>query len=1355
MKQKISPRRFPAARRVLRFLSPFLLSLSLLVTGSLLLTTATVEAQPRKLSKREQRTLQVRNRRLARRNRKRTPKGAVLQARRKSKTFERTLDAPATGEAEDGDEREIIDARQRWFMFRRAYPFDTPPTEGRRKAWLARPKDAERGGRKGVSSSSAAAMQMWRSIGPSPTTAAFPDNWGATSGRINAIAVHPTNPQIVLIGAATGGIWRSIDGGANFVPVSDKHVDLAVGSIAFSRSNPAIVYAGMGDLGNGYFGTGILKSFDAGATWARVSNDSLPPLGTTAKLEVDPANANRVYVLQATYTLTTPSDPNAEFRLVRNGFFLSDDGGVSWRRTLAGRPRDLAIHPGNPNILYLGMNLVDTFNGIAAGPAAVYKSANGGSTWEPVPVFVAPAGTNTRDVRVAVSPARPDALYVFSGSSTSLNLSVSSNAGLPGTWSAGSVARVDPAQFGYNSYIYIDPANADHIYLGTRDVYKSSDGGGTWTNLTKNFSYRASSNTYPYSPHSSTSHPDQHALAFDPANSNVIYIGNDGGLSKSTDGGATFVSQNGSFTLSQFVGITMHPIDPNLSFGGTQDNGTQYRLPGGNRWEEFAEGDGGQSVINPLDPRSVFTTYIFGRIRRWLFNADGTRTEQPGSTSNSTFGEPATGQRIAFYAPFKNNGVDATVYFGTWRLFVSANFADAVNVTQPTWTAPGGTTDLTKAVFAAPSCNFSLPLSQQPPQCSDVLTAIGVERRAGAQVLYTGSAQGRVMVTQDGGANWTDMTAGLPNRFVESLTVDPANAATAYVTFSGYGTGHLYRTTNFGQSWTDIGGAPALANSIPNVPISAFFIDPVNSSTLYAGSDIGVFRSTDNGATWETFNQGMLPAVVTGFATNRNNTIQLSTYGRGAYELTNAATACSYSVNSDGAQTFPASGGPGSFNIVTGANCSWRATSLVPWITITNGSGIGNGVITFNVAANSGQTRTGQILHTDDSFYTIQQAAAASPATVQFGASSYQSDEGGSRAVINITRTGDTVGAISVNVATVDDPAAVPCSLANQTAYARCDYATTIETLTFAPGETTRTIAIPLIDDTYVEGNETLGVKLSDAVGAALGGISTASLIIIDNDTAAAGANPITGSKFFVRQQYLDFLSREPEAGEPWTNVLNNCSDVNNNPACDRLTVSAAFFGSTEFQLKGFFVYRFYSLSFGRDRLPRYTEIVLDMRGVTGATPAEVYHKRAQFAQNWVQRPDFSNAYGQMSPVVFVNTLMERYGLQRITAPEPASPDGAAKVVLTRADLSSRLAEGALTRGQVVRAIVESDEVFAAEYQRAFVAMQYFGYLRRDPDAAGYRAWLNYLTANPQDARTMVRGFANSQEYQLRFGRVQ
>jgi hypothetical protein len=256
-------------------------------------------------------------------------------------------------------------------------------------------------------------------------------------------------------------------------------------------------------------------------------------------------------------------------------------------------------------------------------------------------------------------------------------------------------------------------------------------------------------------------------------------------------------------------------------------------------------------------------------------------------------------------------------------------------------------------------------------------------------------------------------------------------------------------------------------------------------------------------------------------------------------------------------------------------------------------------------------------------------------------------------------------------------------------------------------------------------------------------------LIITSNEAPGqTGPNPIFNTDFFVRMQYLDFLSREPEPGQPWSATLNNCAA--GDASCDRISVSANFFRSQEFQLKGLFVFNFYKVAFGR--LPLYAEMVADMSSVTGSTTADLIAKKALFTDAWAQRADFTSLYSGMSNTTFVNTLMDRYGLQSITTPDPAAPDGATKVVLTRADLISRLNAGTNTRAQVVRAIANSDQVGAAEFNSAFVAMQYFGYLRRDPDTAGYNAWLATINANPSDFRSMVNGFMNSTEYHLRFG---
>jgi hypothetical protein len=382
-------------------------------------------------------------------------------------------------------------------------------------------------------------------------------------------------------------------------------------------------------------------------------------------------------------------------------------------------------------------------------------------------------------------------------------------------------------------------------------------------------------------------------------------------------------------------------------------------------------------------------------------------------------------------------------------------------------------------------------------------------------------------------------------------------------------------------------------------------------------------------------------------------------------------------------------------------------------------------------------------------------------------AASYAAGEGGGSASIVVTRS-DSSGAASVDYRTTDtDTFTVGCAdKVNNlgSAYGRCDFATVVGTLSFAAGETSKTILVPVVDDSYAEGNETFNLVLSNPSVGTLG-LANATVTINDNESAD-GTNPMLlttdpGIAFFVRQHYLDFLGREPEVGEPWSNVLRNCGNqFNTDPAspsagCDRITVSGAFFGSPEFKSKGIYVIDFYRVAF--NRLPTYSEFSVDLASITGATAAETNAKRATFANNFVLRPEFvngpPNAYGAMSNSTYVTTLMGRYGLSSIMTPDPANPDGAAKVTLTTNDLTNALNGSTLTRAQVLRAIVQSDEVTGNfEAVNAFVASQYYGYLRRTPDTGGFNGWVTYLTNNPSDFRTMVNGFVNSTEYRLRFG---
>ena len=1130
--------------------------------------------------------------------------------------------ASVPGESELEEERE---GRASWFMFKRAYPFDSIPAESRRRAWESRPRKS-----KNSSALISVEPQVWTPIGPRPTQTTMP-KWGATSGRINAVAVSPANAQVVLAGSSTGGVWRSTDGGATFAPVSDDHTDLAVSWIAFAPSNNSIVYAGMGDIDSSYLGSGVLKSTDGGQTWTRVSNQTLPD-GVVARLEVDPTNPSRVYLAQY---ITTDRSNNLSSA---GGLYLSTDGGVNWTKTLAGQARDIVIHPSNPQTLYATLAVRSSSLGGESNAAGLYRSTDGGATWTRILVPVTGLHSDFWDFRLAVTPAAPERLYAYYGTIFfgETRFQISSDGGA--TWQARSLAQVDSGQFGYNTYLKVDPTNPETIYLGSRDLYKSTDGGVSWENMTDNFSQSGSSWTY--HPSIASTHSDQQAFAFEPGNPSVVYVANDGGLWKSTNGGATLQSLNATLSLIQFNSLALHPTDAGFTIGGTQDNGTQRRLKDSSTgapslgWDQFSGSDGGACFFNPLKPDTLFGTYFGGWALRFKMIGDFVFLDKVIG-EYSTWGESTSNSRIGFYPPFTGNGVDQRIYFGTWRLFVSDNLGD-------TWAAPAGALDLTKGG-------------------TDVLSAIGVAR-SNTQIIYTGSAKGRAMISSDGGTSWTDITAGIPNRFIERIVVDASNPALAYLCVSGFGTGHVFKTSNGGAAWTDVSG------NLPNIPVAALLIDPQNSQVIYAGTDIGVFRSTTGGGAWESFNEGLPPVPVAAFASQAGGRIQVATYGRGAYELTNAPVG---------------------------------------------------------------------------------------PSSVAFAAADMGAPEGAGKVTLNVTRTGDLSVAAQVDYATTDG-----------TANDRSDYTAAYGTLRFDAGETSKTLEVFITDDVLFETNETFGVTLGNAVNTTLGGASSAT-VTINSDETVAGVNPVRwdanfNSAFFVRQHYVDFFNREPDAAGLafWKNQIDECEqrpEAERQPCREvrRVNVSAAFFLSIEFRQTGYLVYLTHQAAFNTAEHLRLRAFLADTREIgrgfivgQGDWQARIEANKAAFFRDFVTRAQFISLYQGMTNAQYVDALNANTGGSLTQAERDA--------------LVSALNDGTRTRADALRAVAENAEFGRRHSNRAFVLMQYFGYLRRNPndlpqpnlDFEGYNFWLKKLNDFNGNfvAAEMVKAFITSDEYQKRFG---
>jgi hypothetical protein len=430
-----------------------------------------------------------------------------------------------------------------------------------------------------------------------------------------------------------------------------------------------------------------------------------------------------------------------------------------------------------------------------------------------------------------------------------------------------------------------------------------------------------------------------------------------------------------------------------------------------------------------------------------------------------------------------------------------------------------------------------------------------------------------------------------------------------------------------------------------------------------------------------------------------------------------SATAGSDYTSVSGKLTIPAGAASGTINIpITGD------TTIEPDETFTL-----NLTNATNVGFNLSPTVTVTIVNDD--------------ATLQFNNAASSVNESAGFATVTVTRVGDTSRLATVQYATTDTAGLQNCTLANGKASERCDYATAVGLLQFGIGQTTKSIFIPVVNDALVEGDETFTINLNAATGAILATPTAATITIVDNDSTPATQNPVDGVTFFITQQYIDFLGRLPDSIglANWTDTLGNCPNGGfgefDNPNCDRVHVSSGFFLSDEFRGRGYWAYKFYEVGF--DRRPLYAEFVPDMAQVGGPqSPQSEALSKAAYMDAFVQRTEFKNRYDALSNSAYVDAL----------------ETNAEVTVANKAALVTALNGNQKTRAQVLREIVELPGVEDKFFIRAFVAMQYFGYLRRDPDTVGYNNWVTTLTADPSNSRHMIFGFIFSDEYRHRFG---
>lgn len=748
-------------------------------------------------------------------------------------------------------------------------------------------------------------ISNWTSIGPAPVNGGGAGrNGGPVSGRVTAIATDPTNANTIYLGAAGGGVWKTTNGGTSWQPLTDSQATLSTGAIAVAPSQPNVIYVGTGEANDSldsFYGRGVLKSTDGGATWALLGA-SLFDRVAISKVVVDPTNANNVFIA------VEGQGANGQFNNV--GVWHSTDGGVNWFNTTAGLStgsefNDLIMDPRNPAVLFVGLQ------GSVRG---VYRTTNSGQSW------TAAGNFPTSDLnigRIALAMAPSSSLIVYASVATTggalYGMLKSSDGGA--TWTQlVNTPNFLRSQGWYDNVVAVSPTNANIVYAGGVYAYEAGDpgglikttnGGSNWTNIENGID-------------GSGLHPDHHALAFDAAGN--LLDGNDGGIFRTTDGGSTWQNLNTNLATIQFTSVAVDPNDPNYVIGGSQDNGTE-KYTGGIGWAAIRQGDGGVAQIDPSNRQIMYHTYFGLSLER---SNDGGVNWQDATAGIDT--NDATG----FYIPYVMDPSNpARLLLGTNRLYETTNRGDnwVARMTSPlvgqeTIAAIGLAPSDPNTIYVAYTDRSVFVTTNRGNTWNSVMSGLPTASLAAAAASSGGGGDGGED-EGDGGEMLPRADAG--SFGVGQILVDPTNAQVAYYVRDQFGGGHVFKTTNGGGNWVNISG------NLPDIPTHAIALDTRQAtSALYVGTDQGVFQSINGGQSWSLYGSGLPNTVVANLVLSTSKNFLLAgTHGRGAWIINLSATSASPHV------------------VVSGNGQSISDGATVP--SVTNGTDFGSNAVGSSV----------------------------------------------------------------------------------------------------------------------------------------------------------------------------------------------------------------------------------------------------------------------------------------------------------------------------------------------------------------------------------------------------------------------
>jgi photosystem II stability/assembly factor-like uncharacterized protein len=686
------------------------------------------------------------------------------------------------------------------------------------------------------------------------------------SGRIADVEGVPGDPSIIYVGSASGGVFKSVNAGTTWTPIFDKQTTLSIGDVVLEPGNPDVVYVGTGE-GNPRnsvsFGNGVYKSTDGGTSWKWLG---LADSRHITRMVINPRDPKKIYAA----ALGSEYGPNTE-----RGVFMSEDGGETWKRTLYVSDRhgasDIDIDPQNPNVLYAGMWYFDRkqwthTSGDEKG--GLYKSVDGGKSWtkltKGIPALVGRIG-------VKVAPSNPRVVYAVMETKDGFVFR-SDDAGE--SWQKVSSNANTIGRGFYYADLRVDPKNEHHVYTLGMSYMHSIDGGRTFTNVPGNF------------------HGDHQALWIDPLNPKRLLMGDDGGLEVSYDGAGAW-EWFGNLPVGQFYQLSYDMREPFYHVaGGLQDNGV-WTGPTRTRksaiflwdWRFIQYGDGYYAIAHPDDPDWFLSDYQAGGIQATHLGRYEVREASPQPKRMD--GYPADSNKVRFNwnAPIVASPHDPrVVYFGGSVLFRSNDWGR-------TWTPLGG--DLSKNDKSRQG-NAGGPILKENTVAEYYGTIYSfAESPVKKGVLWVGTDDGNVQVSQDDGKTWTNVAANVPgvgaDAVVSGLEASRAAAGTAYVTFERHMSDdfkpYVFRTTDFGKTWTNITG---------NLPANAYAQvireDPKNPNLLYYGSEYGLYASWSGGTQWTKLSLGNLPGVAVHevLVHPRENDLIVATHGRALWVFDDA-----------------------------------------------------------------------------------------------------------------------------------------------------------------------------------------------------------------------------------------------------------------------------------------------------------------------------------------------------------------------------------------------------------------------------------------------------------------------------------